>query len=432
MSSEWKTYLFHELCDITRGASPRPIHDFLGNEGMPWIKIADATAEQSRFMQSTKERIKLNGVRASVEVFPGDLILSNSATPGLPKFLKINACIHDGWMLLRNFKNLDKEFAYWLLLTERTRLVAQGNGSVFTNLKTDILKNHPVTIPTIAIQRTIALTLNTIDDRIALLRETNGTLEAIAQALFKSWFVDFEPVHAKAQGIAPEGLDEATAALFPDSFEESDLGLVPKGWRASTMDEVSVVGIGKTPPRKEPQWFSENAADVRWVSIRDMGVSGAFISQTSEYLTAESIDRFNVRQVPNNTVLLSFKMTIGRVALTDGEMTTNEAIAHFKLEDQSPLTSEFIYLHLKQFDYATLSSTSSIADAVNSKTVKAIPILVPDAAVVLVFQDSVRPIFERIKLIQQQAQILVTLRDTLLPRLISGQLRIPDVEGVTL
>ncbi len=194
------------------------------------------------------------------------------------------------------------------------------------------------------------------------------------------------------------------------------------------MDGVSVVGIGKTPPRKEPQWFSESGDDVRWVSIRDMGISGAFISQTSEYLTAESIERFNVRQVPNNSVLLSFKMTIGRVALTDGEMTTNEAIAHFKLEEQSPLTSEYIYLHLKQFDYATLSSTSSIADAVNSKTVKAIPILVPNALLVQAFQDAVRPIFERIKLIQQQAQTLATLRDTLLPRLISGQLRLSGTE----
>ena len=99
MTSSWRKAAFKEFCDITRGASPRPIHDYLGAEGMPWIKIADATAESSRYITKTKEKIKLDGVRASVEVFPGDLILSNSATPGLPKFLKINACIHDGWMV---------------------------------------------------------------------------------------------------------------------------------------------------------------------------------------------------------------------------------------------------------------------------------------------------------------------------------------------
>ena len=268
--------------------------------------------------------------------------------------------------------------------------------------------------------------LRALDDRITLLRETNATLEAIAQALFKSWFVDFDPVRAKLEGRTPEGMDEATAALFPDGFEESELGLVPRGWRASTMGEVSTVGIGKTPPRKEPQWFSERAEDMRWVSIRDMGVSGVYASQTSEYLTPESIQRFNVRVVPGNTILLSFKMTIGRVAITDGEMTTNEAIARFKLDQKFPLTSEFIYLHLRQFNYASLSSTSSIADAVNSKTVRNIPVLVPDQAVLMTFQNQVKPLFDRIKVIEQQAQTLATLRDTLLPRLISGQLRLPE------
>jgi type I restriction enzyme S subunit len=305
----------------------------------------------------------------------------------------------------------------------------EGSGSVVSHIRVADCFKFKLKLPPLAVQTEIAALLGALDDRIALLRESNATLEAIAQALFKSWFVDFDPVHANQQGRAPEGMDEATAALFPDGFEESELGLVPRGWVASSMDEVSMVGIGKTPPRKEPQWFSEDAEDVRWVSIRDMGVSGAFISQTSEYLTAESIERFNVRQVPNNTVLLSFKMTIGRVALTDGEMTTNEAIAHFKLHEESPLTSEFIYLHLKQFDYSTLSSTSSIADAVNSKTVKAIPILIPNVAVLNSFQEAICHIFDRIKLIQQQVQTLATLRDTLLPRLISGQLRLPEAES---
>jgi type I restriction enzyme S subunit len=303
------------------------------------------------------------------------------------------------------------------------------DGTVAERLNLPVIRGLPVALPSVAEQREMAGILTALDDRIALLRETNATLEAIAQALFKSWFVDFDPVHAKQQGRAPEGMDEATAALFPDSFEASELGLVPKGWRVGSLGSISDVGIGKTPPRKEAHWFSQNPADVRWVSIRDMGTSGAFISQTSEYLTAESIERFNVRQVPNNTVLLSFKMTIGRVAITEGEMTTNEAIAHCKLTALSPVPSEYIYLHLKQFDYTTLSSTSSIADAVNSKTVKAIPILIPEASVVMACNDAVRAIFERIKTIQQQAQTLATLRDTLLPRLISGQLRLPEAEA---
>ena len=305
-------------------------------------------------------------------------------------------------------------------------LVRHAVGATMPNLNTGILSAVPIYLPPLQTQLEIAEILGALDDRITLLRETNATLEAIAQALFKSWFVDFDPVRAKLEGRTPEGIDETTAALFPDGFEESELGLVPRGWRASNMGEVSTVGIGKTPPRKEPQWFSESAEDMRWVSIRDMGVSGVYASQTSEYLTSEAIQRFNVRVVPDNTTLLSFKMTIGRVAITDGEMTTNEAIAHFKLNQQSPLTSKFIYLHLKQFNYASLSSTSSIADAVNSKTVRNIPVLVPNSEVLGAFQNQVKPLFDRIKVIEQQAQTLATLRDTLLPRLISGALRLPE------
>ena len=340
----------------------------------------------------------------------------------------VQTCALPIWLLV------DPYFVYYFLRSSvgQQRLLANtsqvGVPAIAQALTT--IRKIKISLPSRDVQRNIVDTLRTLDDRITLLRETNATLEAIAQALFKSWFVDFDPVRAKMEGRAPEGMDEATAALFPDGFEESALGLVPRGWRASVMDEVSVVGIGKTPPRKEPQWFSESANDMRWVSIRDMGVSRAFASQTSEYLTDEAIEKFNVRRVPDSTVLLSFKMTIGRVAITDGEMTTNEAIAHFKLDQRSPLSSEYLYLHLKQFDYSTLSSTSSIADAVNSKTVKSIPVLIPEATVLRAFQDQVEPTFMRIKVISSQAQTLAALRDTLLPRLISGQLRLEEAKSV--
>ena len=333
-------------------------------------------------------------------------------------------------LYVRDFKGNHPKFVSYFLKT--VDFHAYSDKAAVPGVNRNHLHEALAVMPNLSAQREIAEILGALDDRITLLRETNATLEAIAQALFKSWFVDFDPVRARMEGRSPEGMDEATAALFPDGFEESALGLVPTGWRASVMDEVSVVGIGKTPPRKEPQWFSESANDMRWVSIRDMGVSGAFASQTSEYLTDEAIEKFNVRRVPDSTVLLSFKMTIGRVAITDGEMTTNEAIAHFKLDQRSPLSSEYLYLHLKQFDYSTLSSTSSIADAVNSKTVKSIPVLIPEATVLRAFQDQVEPTFMRIKVISSQAQTLAALRDTLLPRLISGQLRLEEVNSVNI
>lgn len=343
----------------------------------------------------------------------------------------------DGWLFsgrcLRVRPNAEKLDAQWLsyffgLPAFKNYIRGIAVGATMPSLNTKILSDVPIYFPDLNAQKDAASILSIIDDRITLLRETNQTIEAIAQGLFKSWFVDFDPVRAKAEGKLPEGIDSATAALFPDAFDETALGLVPRGWQIGSLASVSDVGIGKTPPRKEAHWFSESPQDVRWVSIRDMGSSGAYISSTTEYLTAEAVDKFNVRRIPDKTVLLSFKMTIGRVSITDGEMTTNEAIAHCKLTQNSPVCSEYIYLHLKQFDYASLSSTSSIADAVNSKTVKAIPILVPSIEVHSAFKKVTDVLFEKIKISHQQTQALITLRDTLLPRLISGQLRIADAE----
>ena len=326
---------------------------------------------------------------------------------------------------------LDSTYLLYLLQSEEVQdqLRSRATGTTVLGIKQSELRKVAITVPPFEFQLGVASTLKALDDRIALLRETNATLEAIAQGLFKSWFVDFDPVRAKMEGRVPEGMDEATAALFPDALQDSELGAVPRGWTKRSMADVSTVGIGKTPPRKEPQWFSEDPSDVRWVSIRDMGAIGVYAAATSEFLTRDGVERFNVRCVPDNTVLMSFKMTIGRVAISDGDMTTNEAIAHFKLASDAQLTAEFIYLHLKQFDFSTLSSTSSIADAVNSKTVREIPILVPSPAVVTVFQSHVGALFASLKNMQRQAQCLAELRDTLLPRLIAGQLRLPEVSA---
>lgn len=153
-----------------------------------------------------------------------------------------------------------------------------------------------------------------------------------------------------------------------------------------------------------------------------MGSSGAFLQKTSEFLTQEAINRFNVRVVPDNTVLLSFKLTVGRVAITDGEMATNEAIAHFKLSAKSKLSSEYIYLYLRSFDYSQLGSTSSIAEAVNSKTIRDMQILLPEEICVTAFTKVIEPLFSEIKSKQSEYEALATLRDTLLPKLLSGEL----------
>ena len=190
-------------------------------------------------------------------------------------------------------------------------------------------------------------------------------------------------------------------------------------------DDYFDISIGKTPPRKEPQWFSTNPDDRVWVSISDMGNCGVFIADSSEYVTHESVEKFNVKVVPDNTVLLSFKLTVGRVAITDGAMTTNEAIAHFK-SDNVEIT-EYLYCYLKGFNYQTMGSTSSIATAVNSKIIKAMPFIVPTDDELAEFHAFAAPMFSLIKSNQRENVRLAAMRDSLLPRLVSGEIDVSDI-----
>ncbi len=143
----WEVKELGSLMTIKRGGSPRPIKDFISDKGLNWVKISDATAEDNPFLFSTKEYIKSEGLSKTVLLKKGSLILSNSATPGLPRFLELDACIHDGWLYFSDIKRLTQEYLYFFFLNIRNDLVAQGNGSVFTNLKTDIVKAQKAIVP---------------------------------------------------------------------------------------------------------------------------------------------------------------------------------------------------------------------------------------------------------------------------------------------
>lgn len=276
-------------------------------------------------------------------------------------------------------------------------------GCAQPKLNQENLRNIEIELPSHI--DSIASILSSLDRKIELNNKINADLEEMAQAIFKNWFVDFEP--------------------FKDGkFVDSELGMIPEGWKVGRADDFYQINIGKTPPRKEHKWFSTNPADKIWVSIANMGNSGIFISDSSEYLTKEAVDRHNIIMVPRNTILLSFKLTVGRVAIADKELTTNEAIARFILSDDKYM--EYLYLYLKNFDYNSLGSTSSIATAVNSKTIKGMQMLQPSDKIIDVFHIQVNPIFEKIRSLTKESSRLSLLRDTLLPRLMSGELEVPE------
>lgn len=455
--SNWKEYKLDELVEIT--SSKRIMRSEYQENGVPFFR--------------SKEVIELNsGNDITTELFIseerfleiknkfgvpnyGDILLTSVGTLGVPYFVnyKNDFYFKDGNLTwFRKFNDIlrSKYLYYWFSSSIGKKALKEITiGSTQQALTIAGLKSLTIKVPSLDEQDYLIEILDNLSDKIQLNTQINQTLEQIAQAIFKSWFVDFDPVHAKTtalesgktqaeaelaamQAISGKTAEELAqmssesyaelaeiAKAFPSEFGEDG---VPMGWEYKPADTLFDIGIGKTPPRKEPEWFSSNPKDMQWISIKDMGNSGAFITESSEYLIPQAIEKFNVRKIPENTVLLSFKLTLGRVSITTCETTTNEAIAHFKLTDQSYLTTEYLYLFLKNFDFNSLGSTSSIAMAVNSKTIKAINILIPDKGVAKLFQNKIIDIFNKIKIQTNEINNLIKIRDLLLPRLLSGEI----------
>ncbi|HCH8074829.1 TPA: restriction endonuclease subunit S [Acinetobacter baumannii] len=285
----------------------------------------------------------------------------------------------------------DKDYIYFALKEEGLSkyLASQSSGSANqANISKADIEDLDIALPPLPEQKTIASVLSSLDDKIDLLHRQNKTLEAMAETLFRQWFIE----EAK------------------------------EDWEIFQLQDLAKLQIGRTPPRKESHWFSDNTNDMKWVSIKDLGAHGIFVTYSSEYLPISTIDHFNIPIIPEGTVMLSFKMTVGRVGIAIENMVSNEAIAQFQIKKR--LTSELLYCFLKQFNFDTLGSTSSIVTAVNTALLKGIEIALPEDDLIQEFTEQVKSYFDKVKANQLQIQTLEKLRDTLLPKLMSGEVRV--------
>ena len=409
---EWKEVRLGDVCDLIAGFAFKA-KDF-GEFPTKVIKIGDIKPPFVDYVGQVGVDISNYDINrlSKYTVKYGDYVLAmTGATIGkVGKYISENfSYINQRVLKFSPKQNVDADFINYIICSNIfAKYVVNfvDSESAQPNISAPTISKFAFQIPSEKDdQHRIASILSSLDRKIELNNKINTDLEEMAQAIFKNWFVDFEP--------------------FKDGkFVDSELGMIPEGWKVGRADDFYQINIGKTPPRKEHKWFSNNPADKIWVSIANMGNSGIFISDSSEYLTKEAVDRHNIIMVPRNTILLSFKLTVGRVAIADKELTTNEAIARFILSDDKYM--EYLYLYLKKYDYNSLGSTSSIATAVNSKTIKGMQMLQPSDKIIDAFHIQVNPIFEKIRSLTKENSRLSLLRDTLLPRLMSGEIEVPD------
>ena len=299
------------------------------------------------------------------------------------------------------------------------------SGAVMPKLTQGNLNRIPLPCPPRATQEAIVSVLGTLDDRIVLLRETNATLEAIAQALFKSWFVDFDPVRARQQGVAPAGMDEATAALFPDSLSGSSFGPLPEGWRTGTLADMADLNVQSWSTRHHPE-------RVRYLDLAN--VKSNEVAAVAEFAFDEAPSRARRVLRYGDTIIGTVRPGNRSFAFIHQPApgltgSTGFAVLSPKIVDHAA----FVYLAATQD--ASIEHLSHVADggaypAVRPDVVSALTCVVPSVEVLCAFNRATLPLLERVSTNQLQAETLATLRDTLLPRLISGQLRLPEAEAM--
>jgi type I restriction enzyme S subunit len=321
---------------------------------------------------------------------------------------------------------LDNTFLKFLLQSNEVQedLRSRGTGTTVVGIRQSELRKVSLTLPPLAEQKAIAAVLGALDDKIELNRRMNATLEAMARALFQSWFVDFDPVRAKQEGRKPAGMDDATAALFPDSFWESELGEIPMGWMATTLG--ACIGFCSGFAFKSQDWQESGIPVVKIGSVKPGIIDLTQVSYVSEEI-AEQAARY---RLTTGDILIGMTGYIGEVGLvppSDNPPLLNQRVGKFVMQKPGTESLAFWYCTTRQPEFRAFVEARSHGTAqanVSGEAIMEFPLIGPNPVILDAFNRECRPMLDRILSNHAESRILAALRDTLLPKLLSGELSV--------
>ena len=419
--SDWQIRSVEDVCKrVTSGGTPsRTCPDFYVDGSWPWVKTQEL---QDTWIDHTEEKITDEAVaNSSAKVLPPNTILlaMYGATVGQLGILRSPmTCNQACCAMIVDSDKADFRYLYHHLRYSRTQLKSLATGAAQQNLSGALIKSLLYPFPPLAEQKAIAAVLGALDDKIELNRRMNATLEAMARALFQSWFVDFDPVRAKLDGRKPIGLDETTAALFPDKFQDSTLGHIPKGWTVGKVSDLATLNRGAVNPGDFPaetfDHFSLPSFDNGRTPKLELG-SGIMSN------------KFTVTQ---NSVLLSkLNPHIPRIWLPDLHASRRSVCStEFMVACSKPgVSREYLFSLFTSSAFASVygtlvTGTTGSHQRIRPESVLDMTTVVSPPALIRAFTDIAKPMFDRINRNTEQSRTLATLRDTLLPKLLSGEL----------
>jgi type I restriction enzyme S subunit len=299
-------------------------------------------------------------------------------------------------------------------------------GSTMPKLTQGNMNRISVLTPPLPEQRAIAHILGTLDDKIELNRRMNNTLETMARALFKSWFVDFDPVRAKAEGRDP-GLPKPLADLFPDRFEDSELGQIPDGWSVGSLLRQATLLSGGTPKTDRREYWN---GDLAWASATDVSQSGqTFLVETERSITREGLEKSSTQLIPAlSSVVVARGATTGRLVILGREMAMNQTCYALTTSIDTPFGLYCLLRH--EIDNLVHAAHGSVFDTITTATFELSRVVLPPGPALAAFEHSAAPLFHLSLANTEASRTLAGLRDGLLPKLISGELRVTSADRI--
>lgn len=327
--------------------------------------------------------------------------------------------------LIQNISNeIDKEFLYFLLRSKEYRhhVVSGATGTTVKHTSPTKILSYEFQLPPIEVQRKVAKSLITLEQKATINSKCNETLEEMAQAIFKSWFVDFDPVKAKMKGEQPEGMDATTASLFPEKLVESELGLIPEGWEVSTLSSLIQLTGGGTPKRSEETYWN---GDIPWFSVRDVpSGSNVFVVDTDEKITELGLNKSSTKLLPKGTTIITARGTVGKLALVGTDMCMNQSCYGIRGKEVGDF---YNYFNLNEAVSTLQRNThGAVFDTITTKTFDTYSMPFGGVELANKFDSIVAPLLQKIEANVRQNIELSTLRDTLLPKLLSGEIELAE------
>ncbi|KOR80284.1 hypothetical protein AM232_18795 [Bacillus sp. FJAT-21352] len=417
-SNQWSSYKLSDLMDIIGGGTPKTSKEEYWNGNIPWLSVKDFNSDFKKVYCTEKHISKLGLDKSSTNMLDeGDIIISARGTVGALAQLGAPMTFNQSCYGLKANDKTFNDFLYYLVKYKIENIQQNTHGSIFDTITRDTFNLLDVCIPDkLEEQKSIANILSSLDEKIEINNKINQKLEEMAQAIFKQWFIDFEFPNEEGKPYKSSG----------GAMVESELGMIPDGWGIGTVNDLGTIIGGGTPSKKHEEYYTE--LGVPWITPKDLSINkNRYISRGKIDITEDGLKKSSAKLMPKGTVLFSSRAPIGYIAIAKNEVTTNQGFK--SIIPKSEFGTEFIYQFLLlNTEVIESRASGSTFKEISGGELKKIPAILPKKEIINKFNSSVEIMGIQIENNEETISNLTTIRDILLPKLMSGEIRVPVEE----